>query len=160
MTNRLKTHKVLVGDVQIGHQNKVVIQSMTNTKTSNVNQTIQQIKELVKHGAELVRVAVLDESDVKALKQLTKLAPCPIIADIHYNHRFAVEAIRNGVAKIRINPANIDEKYLKEIASIAKKNKVAIRIGINQGSRLNKKSFTTPNSMIQCAIKFVKLFEK
>jgi (E)-4-hydroxy-3-methylbut-2-enyl-diphosphate synthase len=159
MINRLRTHKVFVGNVQIGHQNKVVIQSMTNTKTSNVVQTINQIKELVNNGAQLVRVAVLDQNDAQSLKSITKLSPCPIIADIHYNHHFAIEVIKNGVSKIRINPANINEKHLKEIVDIAKKYKVAIRIGINQGSRLNKKNFSTPKAMINCAIKFIKLFE-
>jgi (E)-4-hydroxy-3-methylbut-2-enyl-diphosphate synthase len=159
MFTRLQTHKVLVGDVQIGHQNKVVIQSMTNTKTSNVIPTINQIKELVKHGAQLVRVAVLDQSDALALKQITKLSPCPIIADIHYNYRLAIIAIQNGVAKIRINPANIDLDHLQEIVKTAKAHQVAIRIGINQGSKLNQRSFATPKAMINCALKFIKLFE-
>jgi (E)-4-hydroxy-3-methylbut-2-enyl-diphosphate synthase len=159
MIKRTQTHKIFIGNVQVGHQNKVVIQSMTNTKTSHIDVTIKQIKELVKYGAQLVRVAVLDEDDANALKQITKLSPCPIIADIHYNYRLALEAITNGVSKIRINPANIDIKHLKEIVETAKQHQVAIRIGINQGSRLNKKKINTPKSMVDCALKFIKLFE-
>jgi (E)-4-hydroxy-3-methylbut-2-enyl-diphosphate synthase len=159
MFNRLQTHKILIGNVQIGHQNKVVIQSMTNTKTSDVAKTINQIKRLIQCGAELVRVAILDQADVIALKEITKISPCPIIADIHYNYRFALMAIENGAAKIRINPVNIDTKYLKKIVDVAKEHCVAIRIGINQGSRLNKKKFNTPQAMINCAQRFIKLFE-
>jgi (E)-4-hydroxy-3-methylbut-2-enyl-diphosphate synthase len=160
MFKRWQTHKVLVGNVPIGHQNKVVIQSMTNTKTSDVNQTIKQIRTLVQYGVQLVRIAVLDEDDVIAIKRIVKLAPCPIIADIHYNYRFAIEAIKNGAAKIRINPANIDIKYLHKIVETAKQHKTVIRIGINQGSKLNKRIFNTSLSMINCALKFVKLFEQ
>ncbi|MDR1991626.1 MAG: flavodoxin-dependent (E)-4-hydroxy-3-methylbut-2-enyl-diphosphate synthase [Mycoplasmataceae bacterium] len=159
MISRQNTQKIIVGNVQIGHQNKVIVQSMTNTKTSDVNATIQQIRKLVNAGAQLVRVAILDEIDANALKKIVEKAPCPIIADIHYNHKLAMLAIKNGAAKIRINPANINQKLLKEIVSCAKKYNTVIRIGINQGSKLNNKNFTTAKSMINCALKFIKLFE-
>jgi (E)-4-hydroxy-3-methylbut-2-enyl-diphosphate synthase len=125
----------MIGHVQIGHDNHVVIQSMTNTKTANVVATLKQINELVKQGCELVRVAILDEQDLNALSKITKKTPCPIIADIHYNYQFAIKAILAGAKKIRINPGNISNKVqLKQIVETAKKHKVAIRIGFNTGS--------------------------
>ena len=132
---RKNTKKVMVGNIQIGHTNKVVIQSMTNTKTANVSETCRQINELVAQGCEMVRVAVLDAEDCVALKQIVNKLPCPIIADIHYNYRFAIDAIKSGVAKIRINPANIPNlKQLESIVDCAKINNVAIRLGFNKGS--------------------------
>jgi (E)-4-hydroxy-3-methylbut-2-enyl-diphosphate synthase len=135
MFKRTQTNKVVVGDVRIGHSNHVVIQSMTNTKTSDVASTLNQIKVLVDLGCALVRVAVLDQDDLNALTTIVKKAPCPIIADIHYNYEFAIKAILAGVKKIRINPGNIANKQqLKRIVDTAKKHKVAIRIGFNTGS--------------------------
>jgi (E)-4-hydroxy-3-methylbut-2-enyl-diphosphate synthase len=160
INNREKTRKVMVRNVQIGHQNKVIIQSMTNTKTSNVVTTLKQIKTLVNNGAELVRVAVLDDADAMALKSIVHSSPCPIIADIHYNYHFAMTAITSGVAKIRINPANIDPKHLKEIVDCAKVHKTAIRIGANQGSKLNQRQFHTPKEMVDCVCNLIKMFEK
>ncbi|MDR0825861.1 MAG: flavodoxin-dependent (E)-4-hydroxy-3-methylbut-2-enyl-diphosphate synthase, partial [Mycoplasmataceae bacterium] len=126
MFTRQKTHKVMVGKVQIGHQNKVVIQSMTNTKTSDVTKTLKQITALHAAGCQLVRATVLDEADVIALKTIVKKAPCPIIADIHYSDKFAIEAIKAGVAKIRINPGNIALNRLKIVVTAAKKYHAAI----------------------------------
>lgn len=157
---RNKTKKIHVGNVTIGGQNKVVIQSMTNTKTSNVSETLNQINQLVDKGCELVRVAILDEVDLVGLKQICKKAKCPIIADIHFNYLFAIKAIQAGVKKIRINPGNIsDEKQLKEIIKVAKKNNVAIRIGINSGS-LPKGIKDTYKNIVDVAIKWICFFEK
>jgi (E)-4-hydroxy-3-methylbut-2-enyl-diphosphate synthase len=154
MFRRIQTNKVMVGDVQIGHNNRVVIQSMTNTKTSNVVDTLSQIKTLVSLGCELVRVAILDWDDLKALTTIVKKAPCPIIADIHYNYEFAIKAILAGVKKIRINPGNIaNREQLKQIVETAKKHKVAIRIGFNTGS------WSKVNTIISEAKKYIKLFE-
>jgi (E)-4-hydroxy-3-methylbut-2-enyl-diphosphate synthase len=125
----------MVGHVQIGHSNHVVIQSMTNTKTANIAATLKQINALVKQGCELVRLAILDQQDLNALSTITKKVVCPIIADIHYNYQFAIGAILAGVKKIRINPGNISNKMqLKQIVETAKKYKTAIRIGFNTGS--------------------------
>ncbi|GHU32854.1 hypothetical protein FACS1894166_07050 [Bacilli bacterium] len=152
MFTRQKTRKVMVGNVQIGHQNNVVIQSMTNTKTSDISKTLKQISALHTAGCELVRVSVLDQNDVKALKIITKKAPCPIVADIHYSDKFAIESIKAGVAKIRINPGNIPLSRLKEVVAAAKKCKTAIRIGVNAGS-FNIKTMTEE------AVKYIKQFE-
>jgi (E)-4-hydroxy-3-methylbut-2-enyl-diphosphate synthase len=160
MFTRENTIKVMVAKVQIGHQNKVVIQSMTNTKTANIVATISQIKALVKNGCELVRVAVLDDADANALGKIVHLASCPIIADIHYNYKFAIQAIKSGVAKIRINPSNIELKQLKEVVLLAKKYNVTIRIGVNQGSKWNNKPFKSSHQMVQCAVKYINQFER
>lgn len=157
---RNKTKKIKIGNVFVGGQNKIVIQSMTNTKTSNVSATLKQIEQLVKNGCELVRVAILDDQDLKALKQICKKSKCPIIADIHFNYQYAIQAIKSGAKKIRINPGNIaDKNQLKKIIAVAKQYNVAIRIGINSGS-LPKNIKNTPQNIVNCAIKWIKYFEQ
>ena len=104
---REKTRKIFVGDVQIGGQNKVVIQSMTNTKTKNVEDTIDQIIKLEEAGCEIIRVACLDVEDARAIREIKKRIHIPIAADIHFDYRIALEAAKAGVNKIRINPGNI-----------------------------------------------------
>jgi (E)-4-hydroxy-3-methylbut-2-enyl-diphosphate synthase len=154
--NRKNTKKVMVGNVQIGNNNNVVIQSMTNTKTSDVDATLKQINELVKNGCELVRVAVLDNDDCLAIKKITSKSPCPIICDIHYNYQFAISAIESGAKKIRINPANIkDESQLHQIVNCAKKHNVAIRIGFNKGSYAK----ISNSDLIKSVIRYIKKFE-
>jgi (E)-4-hydroxy-3-methylbut-2-enyl-diphosphate synthase len=159
ITTRKQTKKVMIGNIQLGHCNHVVIQSMTNTKTSDVTKTLLQIRQLVGLGCELVRVAILDKEDALALRTLVKQAPCPLIADIHYNYAFAVKAIEAGVAKIRINPHNIKKQDdLKKIVDCAKKHNTAIRIGVNQGSILDVKKHKA-SDLVNEAVKYVKLFE-
>jgi (E)-4-hydroxy-3-methylbut-2-enyl-diphosphate synthase len=156
LIKRNKSKKIKVGCIQIGNSNNIIIQSMTNTKTSNIDSTLKQIIELKKNGCDLVRVSVLDQEDCNALKIIIKQAPCPIIADIHYNHQFAIDAIKANVAKIRINPANIaNEENLHQIVSMAKKYKVAIRIGLNKGSY----DKISNNELINQAILYIKKFE-
>lgn len=155
--HREKTKKVTINNIQIGGNNQVIIQSMTNTKTSNINETLKQINELFLLGCELVRVSLLDKEDCQALEQIIKKAPCPIIADIHYNFKFAINAIKSGVAKIRINPANIkNEQHLQEIVKCAKKHNVAIRLGFNTGSYENGIS---NENLIKQVIHYIKKFE-
>lgn len=160
---REKTKKIFVKNVQIGGQNKVVIQSMTNTKTHDVSSTLTQIKKLVNEGCELVRVAIFDDRDIVALNEITKNSPCPIIADIHFNPMYAIEAIKSGASKIRLNPGNIkDEFQLKKIINLANENRVPIRVGVNSGSLpidIMKEYGITPKSMIIAAQRYVKLFE-
>ena len=107
MVNRNETKKIFVGDVQIGGQNKVVIQSMTNTKTKDVKSTVEQILRLEEAGCEIIRVACLDLEDAKAIKEIKKQIHIPIVSDIHFDYKIALEAARAGVDKIRINPGNI-----------------------------------------------------
>lgn len=160
---RIETKKVFVKNIQIGGQNKVVIQSMTNTKTHDVQKTLEQIKQLVIEGCELVRVAVLDDLDASKLKEIVDKSPCPIIADIHFNPLLALKAIDSGVAKIRLNPGNIkNEIDLKKIIEKANNKNIPIRIGVNSGSLptdLMNKYGVTPMSMIIAAKRYIKLFE-
>lgn len=160
---RWETKKVFVGNVQIGGQNKVIIQSMTTTKTHNVKETLIQINQLVNEGCDLVRVAVLDELDASKLKEIVDNSPCPIIADIHFNPLLAIKAIDSGVSKIRLNPGNIkNEEDLKKIIAKANSKNTPIRIGVNSGSLpsdLMNKYGVTPEAMIIAAKRYIELFE-
>ena len=164
MITRDKTYVVNVGNIQIGGNNNVVIQSMTNTKTHDIDKTLKQINELVSEGCQLVRVAVFDNDDANSLKEIVKKSPCPIIADIHFNYEFAIKAINSGVAKIRLNPGNINnKKHIIEIIELAKKNNVAIRIGVNSGSLpddIVKKYGINERAMISAAKRYLKIFEE
>lgn len=156
---RINTRQVNVGGVYIGGQNKVVIQSMTNTKTKNVEETVKQILALEKAGCEIIRVAILDMEDAKAVKEIKKQIHIPLVCDIHFNPDFAIEAIKNGTDKIRLNPGNIeDEEKIKEIVSLCKERHVPIRIGINAGS-LNKKYKHSEEAMIESAKDHLKILE-
>lgn len=133
--NRENTKKVMVGNVQIGGQNKVIIQSMCNTKTKNVQETVQQILSLEKAGCEIIRVACLDIDDAKAIKEIKKHIHIPIVADIHFDYKIAIEAINSNVDKVRINPGNIGtEEKVKMVVDKCKENNIPIRIGVNAGS--------------------------
>ena len=132
---RDETKKVFVGNVQIGGQNKVVIQSMTNTKTKDVKSTIEQILKFEDAGCEIIRVACLDIEDAKAIKEIKKKIHIPIVADIHFDYRIALEAADAGVNKIRINPGNIGSiDRVKAVVDKCKEKNIPIRIGVNSGS--------------------------
>ena len=132
---RTETKEVKIGSLRIGGQNKVLIQSMCKHKTSHVDEVVKEINECADLGASLMRVSILDEEDANAIKEIKKQIKIPLIADIHFNGDFAVTAVKNGVDKIRLNPGNInDENKIKEIVELAKKKKVAIRVGANSGS--------------------------
>ena len=157
---RTDTKKIKVGNVFIGGQDRVVIQSMTNTKTKDVDASIKQIKELEKAGCEIIRCAVLDMEDAKALKKIKEGIKIPLVADIHFNPDFALEALRSGVDKIRLNPGNIeDEAKIHQIIDLAKAKKVPLRIGINAGS-LNKKYTHSIDAMIESAKDHLKILAK
>lgn len=165
MINRTNTKKIMVGNVQIGGQDHVVIQSMTTTKTHDIDATLKQINSLVNEGCELVRVAVLDEKDVSSLPELVKLSPVPLVADIHFSYLFALKVMDSGIKKIRINPGNItDEKQLKQIIDKAKEKNIVIRIGVNSGSipldLIDKYKGATIEGMLEACDRAVKLFEK
>lgn len=157
--NRIQTRPINVGGVQIGGQNKVVIQSMTNTKTKNVKDTVDQILRLEEAGCEIIRVAILDMDDAKAISAIKKQIHIPIVCDIHFNPDFALEAIRQGTDKIRLNPGNIeDEEKIKEIVNLCKEKHIPIRIGINAGS-LNKKYTHSEEAMIESAKDHLRILE-
>lgn len=159
--NRTSTRPVKVGNLTIGGYNEIVIQTMTTTKTSDVEKTIEQIKQLTNYGAQLIRVAVLDEADASALAEIVKKTKTPIIADIHFNYQFALKAIAANVAKIRINPGNIGSKnQVFEIIQAAKKKGTAIRIGINGGSLKIDPKGSRAYQLVQCAQEWIKFCEK
>ena len=164
---KTKTHKsrpVNIGSVTIGGENTIAVQSMTNTKTHQVAETIAQIKELEKAGCDLVRVAVPDQESVEALKSIKSGIEIPLIADVHFNWQLAIKAIENGADKIRINPGNIgDLERVAEIIRKAKERKIPIRIGVNAGS-LHKKfrhlaEKNLAEALVKSAVEFVRFFE-
>lgn len=162
---RNETRQIVVGNVKIGGQNKVVIQSMTNTKTKDIENTVKQILDLEKAGCEIIRVACLDIEDAKAIKEIKKHIHIPIVADIHFDYRIALEAIKNGVNKIRINPGNIgDEEKVRKVVEACKEHKIPIRIGVNAGSLekelLEKYKKPTAESMVESAKRHVEILEK
>ena len=165
MYKRTDTRAITVGGVQIGGQNKVVIQSMCNTKTKDVDSTVKQILELEKVGCEIIRVACLDIEDAKAIKDIKEKIHIPIVADIHFDYKIALEAIKSKVDKIRINPGNIgDEEKIKAVVDGCKENNIPIRIGVNAGSLekdlLEKYKKPCSDAMIESALRHIEILEK
>uniref|UniRef100_UPI003D777277 flavodoxin-dependent (E)-4-hydroxy-3-methylbut-2-enyl-diphosphate synthase n=1 Tax=Catenibacterium mitsuokai TaxID=100886 RepID=UPI003D777277 len=161
---REETRSVQVGNLTIGGNNHVVIQSMCNTKTKNVEATIKQINALEQAGCELVRVAVFDKEDAYAIKEIKKGIHIPLVADIHFDYRLALIAIESGIDKVRINPGNIGStEKVKAVVDACKEKHIPIRIGVNGGSLekeiLEKYGEPTPEGMIESAIKHVKILE-
>ncbi len=164
MNHREQTRPVFVNGLQIGKQNKVVIQSMCNTKTSDIDATVKQILELEKAGCELVRLAVVDEKEAQCIAQIKKQVHIPLVADIHYNYRVAIAAVEAGVDKIRLNPGNIGSKEnVQKVVEVCKKHHVPIRIGINSGSLEkdihDKYGKPCAQGMIESAQRHVKILE-
>lgn len=162
---RTQTRKIMVGNVAIGGQNKVVIQSMCNTKTKDIKSTVKQILELEKVGCEMIRVACLDKEDAKAIQFIKKQIHIPIVADIHFDYQIALEAIEAGVDKIRINPGNIgSEEKVKAVVDACQRNHIPIRIGVNAGSLekelLDRDGKPTAKAMVESAKRHVEILEK
>ena len=135
MYTREETRPIHVGSVQIGHQNKCILQSMTNIPAKNIDAAVKQINELAEKGCEIVRTAVLDEADARSIEEIKKRTSVPLVADIHFNHRLALISLAGGIDAIRINPGNIgDRKNTEEVVRMCREKKVPIRIGINSGS--------------------------
>lgn len=161
---REETKSVQVGNLTIGGNNHVVIQSMCNTKTKNVEATIKQINALEQAGCELVRVAVFDKEDAYAIKEIKKGIHIPLVADIHFDYKLALIAIESGIDKVRINPGNIGSiEKVKAVVDACKKKHIPIRIGVNGGSLekdiLEKYGEPTPEGMVESAMKHVKILE-
>ncbi|WP_295287922.1 flavodoxin-dependent (E)-4-hydroxy-3-methylbut-2-enyl-diphosphate synthase [uncultured Catenibacterium sp.] len=161
---REETRSVQVGNLTIGGNNHVVIQSMCNTKTKNVEATIKQINTLEQAGCELVRVAVFDKEDAYAIKEIKKEIHIPLVADIHFDYKLALIAIESGIDKVRINPGNIGSiEKVKAVVDACKEKHIPIRIGVNGGSLekeiLEKYGEPTPEGMVESAMKHVKILE-
>ncbi len=165
MTTRNQTLPIKVGNKIIGGQNKVIIQSMCNTKTKDIASTVKQILELEELGCEIIRVAILDEEDANAIKSIKEQIHIPLVADIHFDYRLALICIDNGIDKIRINPGNIgNEENVKKVVEACKKKNIPIRIGVNGGSLekelLEKYGHDNPEAMVLSAKKEISLLEK
>ncbi|MDK2923836.1 MAG: (E)-4-hydroxy-3-methylbut-2-enyl-diphosphate synthase [Pseudothermotoga sp.] len=156
---------VKVGKVFIGKGYPVSIQSMTNTKTSDVDATVKQIKELVVAGCEIVRVAVVDLESARSIREIKQLlgSDVPIVADVHYDHRLAIEAIKNGADKVRINPGNIGQDWkVKELVEVAKERSIPIRVGANSGSLRKdfEQKYDRITALAESALYEVRLLER
>jgi (E)-4-hydroxy-3-methylbut-2-enyl-diphosphate synthase len=161
---RAKTKVINVGDVKVGGDNPISVQSMTNTLTTDVKATINQIAEIQEEGADLVRVSCPDEDSSKALKEITKNVNIPVIADIHFHYKRAIEAAENGAKCLRINPGNIgDIDKVHEVLKAAKDNNCSIRIGVNAGSLekdiLEKYKEPCPEALVESALRNIKILE-
>jgi len=162
--NRKKTKTISIGDVKIGGDNPISVQSMTNTLTTDIKATIEQINAIHKEGADLVRVSCPDEESSKALKEITKNVQIPVIADIHFHYKRAIEAAENGAKCLRINPGNIGDKIkVHEVLKAAKDNNCSIRIGVNAGSLerdiLEKYKEPCPEALVESAQRNIKILE-
>jgi (E)-4-hydroxy-3-methylbut-2-enyl-diphosphate synthase len=161
---RAKTKVINVGDVKVGGDNPISVQSMTNTLTTDVKATINQIVEIQEEGADLVRVSCPDEDSSKALREITKNVNIPVIADIHFHYKRAIEAAENGAKCLRINPGNIgDIDKVHEVLKAAKDNNCSIRIGVNAGSLekdiLEKYKEPCPEALVESALRNIKILE-
>ena len=161
---RDETRAIKIGNLTIGGNNEVIIQSMTNTKTKDIKATVKQINELADAGCQLVRLAVLNMEDALAIKEIKSQVNIPLVADIHFDYRLALQAIESGIDKIRINPGNIGSiDKVKLVVEACKKRQIPIRIGVNGGSLekdiLEKYGRPTAKGMIESAKKHIKILE-
>lgn len=165
MIKRRKTRRIYVGNVSIGDEAPIRVQSMTKTDTRNIKSTVRQIKQLEFAGCEIVRVAVPDITAAKVLGEIKKRVKIPIIADIHFNYKLAVEAVNQGVDGLRINPGNIGAKWkVREVVNAAKDRGIPIRIGVNAGSLpkdlIEKYGHSTPEAMVEAAERHIEILEE
>ena len=161
---RRKTKVINVGDVKIGGENPISVQSMTNTLTTDIKATINQINDIAEEGADIVRVSCPDVESTRALKEIVKHVSTPIVADIHFHYKRAIEAAENGAKCLRINPGNIgEESKIHDVLSAAKNNGCSIRIGVNAGSLekdiLDKFKEPCPEALVESALRNIKILE-
>ena len=162
---RKMTREINIGGVKIGGNNPIAIQSMCNTDTRDVKSTVEQIKKLEKAGCEIIRVAVPDMQAAECIRDIKKSIDIPLVADIHFDYRLALKCMDNGIDKIRINPGNIGSAdRVKQVADMAKKNHIPIRVGVNSGSLekelVEKYGGVTPQGLVESALRHVKLLEQ
>ena len=161
---RRKSRKIRVGSVFVGGDAPITVQTMTNTKTTDIDATLEQINSAVEAGVDIVRVSCPDKESTSALKEIIKLSPVPIVADIHFHYLRAVEAADAGAACLRINPGNIGNiDKVKEVINAAKQNNTSIRIGVNAGSLeksiLDKHGEPTPEALVESALNHVRILK-
>ena len=165
MTIREHTRKIKVGNITIGGSSKVLIQSMCNIKTSRVDEVVKQINECALLGADLMRVSVLDMDDAKSIRDIVSRISVPLIADIHFDYKLAIESINSGASAVRLNPGNIgSEENVKKVVELCKEKHIPIRIGVNSGSIdkevNNSTSIVKAKELVESAEKTVKMLEK
>ena len=161
---RRKSRQINVGDVRIGGDAPIAVQTMTNTLTTDIKSTIQQVVAASEAGADIVRVSVPDSDSGKALKEIVKESPVPIVADIHFHYKRGIEAAEAGAACLRINPGNIgSEERVKEVIHAAKNNNCSMRIGVNAGSLekdlLEKYGEPCPDALVESGLDHIKILE-
>lgn len=161
---RRKTRQVMVGGIPVGGNAPISVQTMTKTKTSDIDATVAQIRRCVEAGVDIVRVTVNDKEAAEAMYEIVKQVSVPIVADIHFNHIFALEAIKAGVAKVRINPGNIGKvERIHQVLGAAKERGVPIRIGVNSGSLeediLDKYGYPTAEALFESAMRHAQICE-
>ena len=162
---RRKSRQIIVGNVAVGGDAPISVQSMTNTLTTDVKATLKQIEQLKDSGADIVRVSVPDQDSADAFKKIKKSATVPLVADIHFDYMMALEAIKGKADCIRINPGNIGkEEKIKEVISAAKDNAVPIRVGVNAGSLERKLQIKygepTPDALVESALSHINILKK
>ncbi len=161
---RRKTKEINVGKIKVGGDNPISVQSMTNTLTTDIKATINQINDIHNEGADIVRVSCPDESSTKALKEIVKHVDVPLVADIHFHFKRAIEAAENGASCLRINPGNIGNiNKIKEVVRAALDNNCSIRVGVNAGSLekdiLEKFKEPCPEALVESALRNIKILE-
>lgn len=163
MMKRRNSKQIKIGDVKIGGDAPVSVQSMCNTDTRDVNATLNQIRELADAGCEIARLAVLNKDAADAIKEIVKKSPLPLVADIHFDYRLAIQCINNGIDALRLNPGNIGRREnVEKVVSLAKQQQIPIRIGVNAGSlekELQEKDIPLSEKMVESALKHIKILE-
>ena len=163
MIKRRKSKEISIGNVKIGNNNPISVQSMCNTDTRDIEATTRQIKELTDAGCELVRLAVLNKDAAEAIKELVKISPVPLIADIHFDYRLAIQCINNGISALRLNPGNIGKREnVEKVVTLAKQQNIPIRIGVNAGTLekdLLDKDIPLHEKMVESAMKHIQILE-
>lgn len=161
---RKKTREISIGNVKIGGENRIAVQSMTNTKTEDVEATVAQIGRLVQAGCDIVRVAVPTMEAAEAVREIKKQVSIPMVADIHFDYKLAIAAVENGADKIRINPGNIGSRErIQAVVDTCRKRNIPIRVGVNSGSLekqlIEKYGGVTPEGLVESALDKVKIIE-
>ncbi len=163
MIKRRKSKEITIGNVKIGNGNPISVQSMCNTNTCDTEATINQIKEFAQKGCDIARIAVPDRHAADAVKEIVKKSPLPLVADIHFDYRLAIQCINNGINALRLNPGNIGKKEnVQKVVSFAAQQKIPIRIGVNAGSldkALQDKNIPLHEKMVLSAMEHIKILE-
>lgn len=163
MINRRKSKVIEIGNVKIGGDNPISVQSMCNTDTRDIEATLEQINKMAERGCELVRLAVLNKDAADAIKDIVKKSPVPLIADIHFDYKLAIQCINNGINALRLNPGNIGKREnVEKVVSLAKQQNIPIRIGVNAGSLekdLQDKDIPLSEKMVLSALGHIKILE-